>query len=108
MPRSHTPPVCGLISQYNATALPAGPDRLSWLMGHVLRKRLTLRGFIIQPDFGHHYPEFALAMGDWLAAGRMLCREDMIEGLEVALQAFIGQSRGENFGKRVIGVGAAA
>ena len=100
-------PVCGLVSQYNATALPAGPDRLSMLMGQVLRKRLTMRGFIIFQDFGQLYPAFAKAMGDWLAAGKMHYVEEMIEGLEAAPQAFIGLLRGENFGKRVIQVGPA-
>ena len=98
-------PVCGLVSQYNATSLPAGPDRLSMLMGQVLRKRLTLRGFIIFQDFGPLYPEFAKAMGGWLQAGKVHYLEDMIEGLEAAPQAFVGLLRGENFGKRVIHVG---
>ena len=100
-------PVCGLISQYNATGLADGPDRLSMLMGQVLRKRLTLRGFIIFQDFGPLYPAFAKAMGDWLASGQIQYREDMIDGLEAAPRAFIGLLRGENFGKRVIRVGPA-
>ena len=99
--------LCGLVSQYNATTAPPGPDRLSWLMGQVLRKRLTLRGFIIFQDFGNLYPDFAKAMGDWLAAGKIHYVEDMIEGLEAAPAAFIGLLRGENFGKRVIHVGPA-
>ena len=98
-------PVCGLVSQYNATGLPEGSDRMSWLMGQILRKRLTMRGFIIFQDFGHLFPEFAKTMGAWLAAGKIQYREDMIEGLEAAPQAFIGLLRGENFGKRVIHVG---
>lgn len=97
-------PVCGVIAQYNATALPDGPDRVSWLMGTVLRKRLTVRGFIIFDDFGALYPTFAEVMGDWVAAGQMLYREDIIDGLENAPQAFVGLLRGENFGKRVIRV----
>ena len=87
-------PVCELVSQYNATGLPARPDRLSWLMGQILRKRLTMRGFIIFQDFGHLYPEFAKAMGAWLAAGKMRYVEEMIEGMEAAPQAFIGLLRG--------------
>ncbi len=98
-------PVCGLISQYNATSLPDGPDRLAMLMGQILRKRLSLRGFIIFQDFAPLYPVFAKAMGDWLASGRMHYREDLIDGLEQAPQAFIGLLGGENFGKRVIRVG---
>lgn len=98
-------PVCGVISQYNATSLPAGPDRLSQLMGMILRKRLTVRGFIIYDDFGALYPTFADVMGDWVASGQMHYREEIIDGLENAPQAFIGLFRGENFGKRVIRVG---
>ncbi len=64
-------PLCGLVSQYNATGLPDGPDRVSWFMGQILRKRLTMRGFIISQDFGHLYPAFAKAMAAWLAAGQI-------------------------------------
>ena len=99
-------PVCGLVSQYNATSLPAGPDRLSMLMGQILRKRLTVRGFIIFQDFGHLHAQFVAAMSGWLASGQMHYVEEMIEGLERAPQSFIGLLRGENFGKRVIHVGA--
>ena len=98
-------PVCGVVSQYNATSLPSGPDRLSLLMGMILRKRLTMRGFIIYDDFGALYPTFAEVMADWVSSGQMHYREEIIDGLENALQAFIGLLRGENFGKRVIRVG---
>ena len=59
-------PVCGLISQYNATSLPNGPDRMNFLMGMILRKRMTMRGFIVFDDFGHLYPEFSRQMGAWV------------------------------------------
>ncbi|MCG6507063.1 zinc-binding dehydrogenase, partial [Vibrio parahaemolyticus] len=36
-------PVCGLISQYNATSLPDGPDRLSLLAGLILTKRIRMQ-----------------------------------------------------------------
>lgn len=74
-------------------------------MGQMLPKRLTQRGVIIFHDFGHLYPEFAKAMGDWLVAGRIEYRKEMIKGLERAPQALIGLLRGKNFGKRVIRVG---
>jgi NADPH-dependent curcumin reductase CurA len=98
-------PLCGLISQYNATSLPDGPDRLGWLMGMFLKKRITMRGFIVFDDFGHLYPEFAREMGGWVEAGKIKYREEMIDGLEEAARAFIGLLRGEAFGKRVIRVG---
>ena len=39
-------PVCGLVADYNATSAPEGRDRLPGFMGLVLRKSLTVRGFI--------------------------------------------------------------
>jgi NADPH-dependent curcumin reductase CurA len=95
-------PVCGLISQYNATSLPDGPDRMNYLMGQILRKRMTMRGFIVFDDFGHLYPEFARKMGAWVKEGRISYREEMIEGLEQAPSAFVGLLKGEAFGKRVV------
>ncbi len=97
-------PVCGIVSQYNATALPAGPDRMNLLMGLLLRLRATMRGFIVFDDFGHLYPEFAKAMGGWVKEGKVRYREEVIEGLEQAPAAFVGLLRGEAFGKRVIHV----
>jgi NADPH-dependent curcumin reductase CurA len=99
-------PVCGLVSQYNATELPQGPDRLNWLMGQVLRKKIRLQGFIIFDSFGHLYPDFSKEMGMWVEQGKIKYREEIIAGLENAPQAFIGLLRGENFGKRVIRVGS--
>ena len=95
-------PLCGLISQYNATSLPAGPDRMNFLMGQMLRRRITMRGFIVFDDFGHLYPEFAKQMTTWVKEGKVQYREEMIEGLKQAPAAFIGLLRGEAFGKRVI------
>ena len=99
-------PVCGLISQYNATSLPDGPDRMNMLMGTILRKRMTMRGFIVFDDFGQLYPEFAKQMGGWVAEGKIKYLEEMIEGLEQAPAAFTGLLRGESFGKRVIKLSA--
>ena len=99
-------PLCGLISQYNATSLPEGPDRMNWLMGQMLRRRITMRGFIVFDDFGHLYPEFAAQMGAWVTGGQIKYREEIIPGLEQAPAAFIGLLRGEGFGKRVIDLSA--
>ncbi len=40
-------PVCGLVSGYNATGLPDGPDRLPLLMATILKKA--------HPDAGLYY-----------------------------------------------------
>jgi NADPH-dependent curcumin reductase CurA len=97
-------PVCGLIAHYNATSLPEGPDRTSVLMRTLLTKRIRMQGFIIFDDYGHRYPEFAKEMGQWLAAGKIKFREDIVDGLENAPQAFIGLLEGKNFGKLIVRV----
>ncbi len=97
-------PVCGLISQYNATSLPEGPDRLSMLMGTLLVKRIKVQGFIIFDDYAHRYNEFAQEMSQWLSEGKIHYREHLVEELESAPEAFIGLLEGKNFGKLVVRV----
>ena len=97
-------PVCGLVSRYNATKLPDGPDRLSVLMGTILVKRIKVQGFIIFDDYGHRYDEFAREMTKMVGAGKIHYREQIIEDLGNAPEAFIGMLEGQNFGKLVIKV----
>jgi NADPH-dependent curcumin reductase CurA len=99
-------PVCGLIANYNATTLPDGPDRSPLLMRTLLTKRIRMQGFIIFDDYGHRYPEFAKEMGQWLQQGKVTFREDIVDGLENAPQAFTGLLEGKNFGKLIVRVAA--
>jgi NADPH-dependent curcumin reductase len=97
-------PVCGIIAHYNATDLPAGPDRLPMLQGLILRKRIRMQGFIIFDDFAEGFDEFLQQMSEWVDQGKIKFREDLVDGLENAPQAFIGLLQGKNFGKLVIRV----
>jgi NADPH-dependent curcumin reductase CurA len=96
-------PVCGLIAHYNDTELPPGPDRMPQLMRNILTKRLTLRGFIVS-DFAAHGAEFVRDMSTWLKEGKIKYREDVVEGLDKAPEAFIGLLKGRNFGKLLVRV----
>ncbi|MGZ4494493.1 MAG: NADP-dependent oxidoreductase [Nocardioides sp.] len=99
-------PVCGLVANYNATSLPDGPDRFGWFMGQVLRRSLTVRGFI-QDEFSRsHGRDFFRDMSAWVADGSVRYREDVAAGLESAPEAFVGMLRGKNFGKQLVRVGA--
>lgn len=98
-------PLCGLVSQYNASTLPEGPDMSPALLSAILRKRLTLRGFIVFQDFASLYPQFIANMGAWVATGKVRTVEDITDGLENAPTTFVGLLRGENFGKCIIRVG---
>lgn len=97
-------PVCGLVAHYNDAALPDGPDRTPALLAAILAKSLTLRGFI-QSEFAPTLmPEFLQRATPWVRDGRIKYREDIVEGLENAPEAFIGMLEGGNFGKLIIKV----
>ncbi len=95
-------PVCGTIATYNARGVAQpGPDRLPALFSQILRQRLTVRGFIVH-DFKHRWPDFERDMPQWLRDGRIQYREDVVQGLENAPEAFFGLLQGRNFGKLVV------
>ena len=94
-------PVCGLISGYNATSLPEGPDRTPVLLRSILTKRLTFHGFIVT-DFWTQYPDFLRDVGGWLREGKVKYREDVAEGIENTVSAFQGMLKGKNFGKQLV------
>lgn len=94
-------PVCGLIAQYNDAATHPGPDRLPGVMREVLSRSLLIRGFI-QREFAGQRPAFYNEMASWIASGQIRYREDIVDGLEAAPQAFIGLLEGQNFGKLLV------
>lgn len=97
-------PVCGLIAQYNQSVEDApGPDRLPMTMRDILTKSLTVRGFI-QREFVDQFPQFQREAAGWIADGSLRYREDIVDGLENAPQAFIGLLEGKNFGKLLVRV----
>jgi NADPH-dependent curcumin reductase len=96
-------PVCGLISHYNQTELPLGPDRMSLLQGLILQRSLKIQGFIVS-NYRARIPAFVADMSGWLDEGKIKYREDVVDGLENAPQAFLGLFTGDNFGKLVVRV----
>jgi NADPH-dependent curcumin reductase len=96
-------PICGLISHYNQTELPPGPDRLSLMQGLILQRSLKIQGFIVS-NYIHRAPAFIGEVGPWVAEGKIIYREDIVDGLENAPGAFLGLFTGDNFGKLVIKV----
>jgi len=101
-------PVCGLIAHYDAASKPAETDWAPALMRAILVKRMTLRGFIIWDDYADRFEEFHAAMQPWVRDGRVKYREDIVQGLENAPQAFLGLLAGRNFGKLVVKLDAAS
>jgi NADPH-dependent curcumin reductase CurA len=100
-------PVSGLIAQYNGPGPGDGTDRLPATMREILSKSLTLRGFINSEFAEQYYDEFLREVGAGIADGRIRYREDIVDGLDKAPEAFIGMLEGRNFGKLIIRVEAA-
>jgi NADPH-dependent curcumin reductase CurA len=98
-------PVCGLIAQYNGVGKGDGTDRLPATMREILSKSLTVRGFINYEFAEQYYAEFLREVGAGIADGRIRYREDIVDGLENAPQAFIGMLEGRNFGKLIVRIG---
>jgi len=89
--------LCGAISQYNATAPVPGPDNLAQAIG----KRLTLRGFIVTDHLALGATWIAQA-AQWLKDGELHAEETVVEGVDHAVDAFLGLLRGANTGKMLI------
>ena len=90
-------PLCGAISQYNATAPVPGPNNLAIAIG----MGLTLKGFIVS-SFGHRRADFERDMTAWVTSGRLKYDETVFKGLDNMAEAFIGLFTGANTGKMVV------
>jgi len=89
-------PLCGLISDYNATAPHGIPDLRPFLF-----KRIKLQGFICS-DTMDDWPEALAQLADLVETGALAYRETVVSGIENAPKAFVGLFKGENFGKLVV------
>ncbi len=89
--------VCGAISVYNDTEPAPGPRNLSRL----IQTRGRIEGFLV----GDHWDlagEYAQHANEWIADGRLQSRETFVDGIDHAVDAFLGVLRGDNTGKMVV------
>jgi NADPH-dependent curcumin reductase len=92
--------ICGAISQYNATDGVKGPANYMSL----LVNRTSMTGMVVF-DYAARYGEAAKKMGEWMAQGRLVAREDIVPGgIGAFPEALLRLFRGENFGKLVLEV----
>ncbi|HEX2312881.1 MAG TPA: NADP-dependent oxidoreductase [Thermomonospora sp.] len=89
--------MCGAVSQYNAPKPVPGPTNLFLAVG----KRLTLRGFLVgdHQDLGEEYARLAAG---WLKDGSLRTEETVVDGIENAVDAFLGMLKGANTGKMLV------
>ena len=88
---------CGGISGYNETYPLPGPNNLF----NVTTKRLTMKGLIVT-DWLDQRSEFEKEVGDHYRAGKLKCKETVVDGIENAVAAFLGLFSGTNIGKMVV------
>ncbi len=88
---------CGSIASYHDTTPTPGPRN----MFQVVTKRLRMEGFIVT-DHGDLAAEFYRRAGAWVASGELRHRETVVDGLDHAVDAFLGLHRGENLGKMLV------
>lgn len=98
-------PVCGVVSWYNLTGLPDGPDFGPAIMGTILRMKVKVEGFIIFDSFpASLFKDFVRDMSGWLESGQVQYKEQVVDGLEHAPAALNDLLLGNCFGKMVVKV----
>lgn len=91
--------ICGAISQYNNTGPIAGPRNYMSL----LTNRATMKGMLVL-DYVDRYAQAQAEMANWMAAGKLKSREDIVEGLDTFPETLLKLFKGENTGKLMLKV----
>ncbi|SEM14655.1 hypothetical protein SAMN05192533_101201 [Mesobacillus persicus] len=91
--------ICGQISQYNLDKPEMGPR----VMDKLLKTSSLMKGFIVS-DFAEHNKEGLVNLTKWVQEGKITYRENIVEGFENTIDAFLGLFRGENIGKQLVKV----
>lgn len=89
--------ICGTASVASWDPVPSGPR----VERHLLVKRARMQGLLIF-DYADRYAEGLEQLTEWIKAGSIRYREDILYGIEHAPGAIAGLYRGENLGKRLI------
>jgi NADPH-dependent curcumin reductase CurA len=89
--------ICGAISQYNKLDDVRGPSNYMSL----LVNRARMEGFVVI-DYMGRAPEAVREMAGWIAAGKLIAREDVVEGFDSFPDALAKLFAGENVGKLVL------
>lgn len=91
--------LCGAISQYNNLDSMRGPSNYMSL----LVNRARMQGFVVL-DYMGRFAEAQREMAGWIAEGKLIAREDVVEGFDSFPEALARLFAGENVGKLVLKV----
>lgn len=90
--------LCGRISEY-LTPTPTDFSRFA----HFMRRRAKIQGFFIY-DYAARFAEAETVMAAWLAEGRLVHQEDVLDGLEAMPRALRRLYESANLGKQIVRV----
>jgi NADPH-dependent curcumin reductase CurA len=88
--------ICGLVAEYSSTE-PYAYRR----MRSVLVNRIHMQGMIVF-DWKDRYGEALAGLSRYLAEGKLVYRESVVQGIDNAPKGLIALLRGENFGKQLV------
>jgi NADPH-dependent curcumin reductase CurA len=88
---------CGGISGYNDEKPRPGPSNLF----NMITKRLTMKGLLVF-DWLDRQAEFEKEVGGYFRSGKLKSKETVAEGIDKAVDAFLGLFQGQNVGKMVV------
>jgi NADPH-dependent curcumin reductase CurA len=91
--------LCGGISQYNTTSAVVGPSNYLSLIVN----RARMEGMLVL-DYAPRFAEGIAAMKGYVEEGKLISREDIVDGLEMFPDALLRLFSGQNFGKLVLKV----
>jgi NADPH-dependent curcumin reductase CurA len=90
--------ICGAVSQYNATEAVQGPSNYLSLLVF----RASMIGMVVF-DYAARYGEAMSEIAGWMREGRILSREDIVDGgIEAFHETLLKLFAGENTGKLVL------
>lgn len=95
--------ICGAISQYNVTGAAGDTVYAPANYMSLLVNRARMEGFIVF-DYADRYAEAAQPMAEWIQAGQLKHREDIVPGFDSFPETFLKLFSGDNFGKLVVAV----
>ncbi|MEM8617055.1 MAG: NADP-dependent oxidoreductase [Pseudomonadota bacterium] len=94
--------VSGQVADYNLS-----PEETPGIVNTkpFITHRVMMQGLVVF-DFAREFPVALNEMATLIAKGELKLKEERFEGIETMPDAFCGLFRGENFGRRVVKVGA--
>lgn len=92
-------PICGQIALYNLEKPDQGPRIQSLL----LTNTALMKGFLVG-DYSKEYPKAMAELAKWISEDQIQYAENIVDGFEHTVEAFLGLFSGDNLGKQLVHV----